>query len=261
LLEKKSEHIRHICLPAELSDNVFPPEVRECYVGGLLDPVRLNRAVIEEAKIDLGSRGYAGQYGQSPTADGGNIVKKSWFQFTNRESFNRMRTTEPIVFFLDTAFTDTTENDPTGIIATCKIGNDLFISHAQKAYKEFPELIKFIPIYTQNRGYNSQSTIRIEPKANGKSIVQQLKNMTKLNVTETPTPTDSKETRLTAASPKIECGRVILVADIWNEEFIDEICGFPGKVHDEYVDLICYAINYHLKDTVSNAKQLTSLFH
>ena len=32
----------------------------------------------------------------------------------------------------------------------------------------------------------------------------------------------------------------------WNEFFMDEICGFPAKPHDEYVDVLCYAIDYHL---------------
>ena len=31
----------------------------------------------------------------------------------------------------------------------------------------------------------------------------------------------------------------------WNDEFVIEICGFPALKHDEYVDLLCYAIDYH----------------
>jgi phage terminase large subunit-like protein len=34
---------------------------------------------------------------------------------------------------------------------------------------------------------------------------------------------------------------------VWNEEFTEEVCGFPAKAHDEYVDLIGYAIDFHLK--------------
>ena len=50
--------------------------------------------------------------------------------------------------------------------------------------------------------------------------------------------------RLHAVAPKVECGRVYIVEGEWNDEFIDEICGFPAKAHDEYVDLLGYAINY-----------------
>ena len=80
LLKKKGENIRHICLPAEDSDNVHPAELRKNYVGGLLDPVRLSRKVLDEARTDLGSRGYAGQYDQMPTTAGGNIIKEAWFR-------------------------------------------------------------------------------------------------------------------------------------------------------------------------------------
>jgi hypothetical protein len=51
----------------------------------------------------------------------------------------------------------------------------------------------------------------------------------------------------TQNSPIVECGRVFLVAGAWNDEFVEEIAGFPAKAHEEYVDLLAYAIDYHLK--------------
>ncbi|MFA5849953.1 MAG: hypothetical protein WC833_08720 [Bacteroidales bacterium] len=247
LLKTKKDKIKHICLPAELSDCVQPPELKARYINGLLDPVRLSREALDEAKIDLGTRAYDGQYGQLPVSDGGNIIKKDWFRYCNRGDFGRIYQGEPVIFFGDTAFTQNTDNDPSGFIATCKIGNDLYITKAQKVYMRFPDLCRFLPPFVISAGYTSKSSLRIEPKANGISVIDQLKEITSLNITQTPSPTDDKETRLNAASPTVECGRVILVGDIWNEEFIEEVCGFPNKPHDEYVDLLCYAIDYHLK--------------
>jgi predicted phage terminase large subunit-like protein len=247
ILSKKGEKVKHICLPAELTDNVKPASLRGRYIGGLLDPVRLSKEVLAEQLIDLGSRGYAGQFEQNPVADGGNIIKKDWFEHISPTDFGRIYTSEPIVFFGDTAYTEKTENDPSGFIATCKIGNNLYITHAKKVLMKFPDLIRFLPNYVMAHGYTDRSSLRIEPKANGLSVVDQLKETTKLNITKTPTPTDSKETRLNAASPVVECGRVFLVSGAWNEEFEDEVCGFPAKAHDEYVDLLCYAIDYHIK--------------
>jgi predicted phage terminase large subunit-like protein len=246
ILSKKGEKVKHICLPAELTDNVKPAALRKRYKDGLLDPVRLSREVLAEQLIDLGSRGYAGQYEQNPVADGGNIVKRTWFGIVSPADFARIRTTEPIHFFADTAYTEKTENDPTGILSTCKIGNDLYITHAKKVLMEFPELVRFLPEYAATHGYTNQSTLRVEPKANGLSVIQQLKRQTKLNVIQTPTPKDDKATRLHSASPTIECGRVILVAGAWNEEYLEEVCGFPAKAHDEYVDLTVYAVDFHI---------------
>ena len=56
---------------------------------------------------------------------------------------------------------------------------------------------------------------------------------------------EDKQTRLNAASPTVEALKVVLVEGVWNEAFIDEVCGFPTKAHDEFVDLLCYAVDYH----------------
>lgn len=260
LLKKKADNIKHICLPADLSDNVKPMELKEMYIDGLLDPVRLSRKVLDEAKIDLGSKGYSGQYGQSPTVEGGNIIKEEWFRKITYSQFQAIRGRTPVHFFLDTAYDEKkkkTDNDPSGIIATSMINNSLFIFDAKKLYKQFPDLIKFLLGYLLANGYDSHGSLRIEPKANGKSVIQQLQRETKINVTETPSPADSKETRLNASSPSVECGRVYLVEGEWNEEFIDEVCGFPFKTHDEYVDLLCYAIDYHLSHRKVSTQDIT----
>ena len=187
-------------------------------------------------------------------------MKKDWFRLISRHDFDRIRQNEPIEFFVDTAFTDKTENDPSGIIATCRIRNDMYITKAQKVYYKFPELIRFIPKFVQANGYTSSSFIRIEPKANGLSVIQTLTAQTHLNVTQTPVPKDDKTTRLNAESPKIECGRVYLVIDHWNEDFLEEVCGFPVKVHDEYVDLLSYASQHHLPNFDNTASDLANFF-
>ena len=253
LLKRKGENIRHICLPAEDCENVMPSSLRANYVDGLLDPIRLNRNILNEAKTDLGSRGYAGQYMQTPSADGGNIIKETWFRHITLADYTALHFREPIHFFLDTAYDEKkkkTDNDPSGIIGACMIKNNIYIVCAKKVWKSFPDLLKFLPDYLYANDYDSmKSTLRVEPKANGKSVVQQLEVSTKLNVTYTPTPKDPKEVRLHAVAPKIECGRVYVVDGEWNEEFIDEVCGFPSKAHDEYVDLLGYAINYFSDNT------------
>ena len=194
-------------------------------------------------------RTFAALYQQRPSVEGGNIVRRDWFRIVGFHEFRRMHTSEPVVFFLDTAYTDKTSNDPSGIIATCKVGGDLYILHAAKVSMKFPDLLRFIPVYAREHGYTLRSTIRIEPKANGLSVIDQLRETTGLNVVATPSPRDSKETRLWAATPSVEGGRVALVEGLWNETFIDEVCGFPSRAHDEYVDVLCYAVDYHLGST------------
>lgn len=245
ILQREPEKWTVLSIPAlrETMDdgNDFDPR----QVGEALWPNRHSLDRLLEAQT-RSPRVFSALYQQHPTADGGNIIKREWFKHITRAEFDRLRNGEPIIFFIDTAYTDKTSNDPSGILATCKIGNDLYLVHGQKVYKKFPDFIRFIPDYVKAQGYSSRSSIRIEPKANGISVIDQIKDVTQLNVTRTPSPSESKETRLNAASPSVECGRVVLVDGAWNEEFIEEVCGFPVKPHDEFVDLLCYAENYHL---------------
>lgn len=193
-------------------------------------------------------REFSALYQQHPVIEGGNIIHRDWFRRISLADFTALRFREPIHFFLDTAYDERkakTDNDPSGIIGACRIKNNIYITCAKKVWKTFPDLLKFLPEYLYANDYDSaQSTLRVEPKANGKSVVQQLEESTDLNVTYTPTPRDPKDVRLHAVAPKIECGRVFLVDSDWTEDFIDEICGFPNKAHDEYVDVLGYAINY-----------------
>lgn len=192
-------------------------------------------------------RTYNSLYQQHPTIEGGNIVKNDWFKRVSFKEFSTFRNSSdsPVDFFLDTAYTENTKNDPTGIIATTKIGNTIYITNARKVNMTFPDLIRFIPRWCEDNGYDESSRIMIEPKANGISVIDQLRENTQLNVMRTPTPKEGKETRLYSASPAIEAGRVALVEGPWIDEFIDEVCGFPAKVHDEYVDVLVYAINHY----------------
>jgi predicted phage terminase large subunit-like protein len=79
LREADKNPVRHICLPAELppieANNVFPVKLREKYVNGLMDPVRMPKTVLEGEKQTLGAYGYAGQYDQSPTPLSGGMFE------------------------------------------------------------------------------------------------------------------------------------------------------------------------------------------
>lgn len=246
ILEREPENWTVLSIPAirESKDdgNDFDPRA----VGEALWPERHSLERLLEAK-KRSARVFSALYQQCPTIDGGNIIKQTWFNYITPEEFEKRHFVErnPINFFIDTAYTDKTSNDPTGIIGTCTLGNDLYITCAEKVNMKFPDLVRHIPVFVKDNGYNITSTIRIEPKANGLSVIDQLRESTALNVVATPSPRESKETRLNAASPFVEGSHVYLVKGIWNEMFIDEVCGFPAKPHDEFVDLLCYAIDYH----------------
>ena len=236
----KGKNIKHICLPAEIGNNIFPKELRNHYLDGLLDVNRLNESILTEAKKDLGIYAYAGQFEQNPAPLEGGILKRIWFEKISYEKFMYLTNNHNHInnFMLDTAFTKDTKNDPSGIISYCKIENKIYIYNAKKWRLEFPELIKILPKYCKENDYDSRSRLMIEPKANGISVVQQLKTDVDLNVMELPAPKDDKTTRTFANSAIIENGNVVIVDGVWNTEFIDEIITFPNAKHDEFIDLL-----------------------
>jgi len=71
---KQGLPIKHICIPAILTDDVRPRNLRRFYKKGLLDPKRLSREVLAEQEL-IGTRAYAGQYLQSPMPPGGGMFK------------------------------------------------------------------------------------------------------------------------------------------------------------------------------------------
>ncbi len=213
--------------------------------GEALWEARHGLVKLESARA-LSPRTFAALYQQSPVVIGGNIVKREWFRTCTVGEFKARRVRQPVHFYLDTAYNkrdNRTDNDPSGILAACRIGHDIYIVHAHRTWKEMPDLLRFLPEYINAHGGDNTSVLHVEPKANGISVIQMLRKDTGLNVRATPSPRDSKETRLHVASPTIECGRVILVEGTWNEDFLAEVCGFPAQPHDEFVDVLAYAID------------------
>lgn len=214
-------------------------------VGDALWPERhaLEKLLKQKARAP---REFSALYQQHPTVEGGNIVKRDWFRRISQAEFHDLRFKEPMHFYLDTAYNKRKkgqDNDPSGILAACRIKGNIYLYDAMRVWKEMPDLLRFLPQYIAAHKGNDESILHIEPKANGISVVQMLREVSTLNVKQTPTPTEDKEVRLRVVSPRIECGRVFIVEGSWNEDFLDEVCGFPSQPHDEMVDILGYAIN------------------
>jgi predicted phage terminase large subunit-like protein len=243
---KKGDYT-HICLPAELTDDVRPDSLRANYQQGLLDPVRLNRMVLDNFRTAMGSLGYVGQMLQSPVAAGGNMIKENWFvDYTLLWLLNESAQTKiPVVwhYTIDGAYTDKDKNDATAINAYALFQNSMFIRDVASVRLEMPELLRFIPEFVQRNGYTNQSKIYIEPKASGLSVAQMLKRNTKLNIViDTPPKTD-KVARVAECVPYIEAGRVhLLQGSSFVKGFITEVCSFPNFDHDDQVDALTMAV-------------------
>lgn len=244
ILKAEPQEWTVLAIPA-ICEQEYDSGLSERHIGDALWPSRHSIEKLQKQKARA-PREFNALYQQHPTIEGGNIVKRDWFRTISLAEFRSLRFNEPIHFYLDTAYNKKKkgqDNDPSGVLAACRIRNYIYLIDAQKVYKEMPDLLRFLPQYIAAHDGNSESKLHVEPKANGESVVQMLQEISTLNVKRTPTPTDDKEVRLRAVSPRVECGRVFIVEGSWNDDFLDEVCGFPSQPHDEFVDILGYAIN------------------
>jgi predicted phage terminase large subunit-like protein len=238
--------VKQIALPAELGrdeKNEFADIYTDVDGVRYLDPVRLGPDVLRTQRETLGTYSYAGQYLQKPVPLAGGIIKKDWFAEIDTYPAQ-------IVWHasVDPAYTADEKNDPTGILVWAKVGNLLYISHAEAVHMEFPELIKYIQAMPQNFNLNSKSKIFVEPKASGKSLVQTLRKETALNIVEDVNVDKSKQARVQAVAPMIESRRVCLPAfATWKAAFVDECTIFPNGKHDDMLDCLVMALNRAFK--------------
>lgn len=221
------------------------------------DPRKIGEALWEEKHSleqlqkhrQLSPTTFSALYQQNPSIQGGNIIKRGWIKTIKECDFLAKYNNEPKHFFLDTAYREKGDgNDPSGILCACMVQGNIYITKAVDVYKEMPDLLRFIPQFMQANGADGRSTLRVEPKANGISVVQMLRTIEKINVCETRVPTESKVARLMAKSPRFECGRVYIVEGDWNEHYLYELENFPKAEHDELVDVSVYALDFFFRE-------------
>ena len=241
LLNKAKEglRIKHICIPAEVTEFISPPELRDKYSeDGLFFPNRFTRDVLDQLEISAGGLTYSGQYLQMPFTPGGaiiNIKKFGWFTMEDVPA--------GIVwnFAIDSAYTKKLSNDPSGMIAYCVHKNNYYIRSATSVWMEFPDLCRHIRMWVHQNGYSHKSRVLVEPKASGMSVAQQMKETTDINMILDKAPTTDKVLRVQEVTPKVDAERVFLLRGAsWVDKFTSQCEMFPNGLHDEYPD--CLAI-------------------
>lgn len=226
-LSKKGLKIKHICIPGELSDNVQPPELKERYIDGLLDPVRLGRGVLAELSSVMGSYGYAGQIQQRPAPENGAIWDKNWFLAVPDELMPLPTQMSAYGTDWDLAYTADEMNAANAYVTSGVRDGKMYIDWIDFAWLEFPELITFMKEQPEPH--------YIEAKASGKSARQSL---VKQGITAIEIAVDGgdKVARTKMVTPYAESGMVMIRKSQLDKLLNDDrqgILKFPyGKFKD-----------------------------
>lgn len=259
----KNLDITHICLPSELTTvtKVQPPEAIALYTDGILDPKRRPKHVLNVIKEEMGSSSYTGQFLQAPFNLEEMDITPSMFRKIHEKELDPQMVFD---LWIDGAFTEKTENDPTGIDLLCRWKNDIIWKRSYDVWKKLPDLLKFIQELEAGGEFDKvESRIFIEPKASGYPLADLLESDTDYNVVrigehskqESKIVQAGKKARHEIIKPKAESGRIVVVIDKWNDNSITQICGFPKAAHDEHVDNLGYAINHYYLNENTFIKQ------
>jgi len=248
---RKNISITLLSFPAEIThaSPVVPKDAEKIYVNGILDPNRRPKEVLEIIKSQMGSVAYTCQFLQTPFNLEEQDIQPKMFEILDSHR-------DDLVFdlWIDGAYTEKTENDPSGIDLIAKDGNNLIWKESWDLYKKLPDLLGFIKELVANGTFDKEKgRIFIEPKASGHSLADYIEFDTDYNFVrigehstqERKLVQGGHTARHQVIKPKAESHRIKLIKGNWNDNAITQICGFPRASHDEHVDNLGYAINHY----------------
>lgn len=244
---------------------------------------RFDEDVVARLRVNLGPYAYAGQYIQSPTARGGAILKRDYWQLWDDQAAIALGAGlndagepkfPPFEFILasaDTAYTEKEENDPTGFtiwgVFRDKLENPRVMlmwawakhcelhgqpierrpNESKKSYdmRSMPTwgLVEWIA-YSCRRF--KVDRLLIESKASGISVAQEMQRLYREDgwlVELTPVVGD-KVSRAHAVEPTFAAGLVYAPETEWAEKVIEQAERFPKSTFKDLVDSTTQAMKW-----------------
>ena len=205
---------------------------------------------LEQTKEELPSYQWEALYMQSPTVEGGNIIKREyWMEWEEDEAPDCYY----VFMSLDTAFSKETTAD-FSVIQTWGVfdkkistpeGDEktvpaLMLLGARAGRWEFPRLKQEVA-RTFEDGPNSPDMILIEAKGSGQSLIQDLR-IAGYPVQEFDPKDKDKIQRAHAATTLFHSRRVYIPKRPWAEQVVDQCAAFPRGQHDDHVDACTQAV-------------------
>lgn len=239
--------------------------------GELLFPQYFTDEVVAQAKVDLGSAGFAGQHNQRPAPANGDVFKKQWFRFWVPAGVDVApyrveleggvwheceQVALPTSFDLelqswDCAFKDKKSSDPVCGQVWKKKAAHAYLVDQSYGRMSFTETVKAVQALSAR--HPGTSLKLIEDKANGTAVIDSLQEL--LPGLIAVEPQGGKLARAQASTPFVEGGNVYLPHPAlfpWVGDLLLELTTFPNAANDDRVDAFTQAlIRMYLGGTVT----------
>lgn len=244
--------IRHLKIPGTTDYDIEPPELKENYKDGLLDPIRLDLPVLQEMRVRLGSYKFSGQVGQDPRPREGAMFQKSWFEAVSQLPVPKKEKIGPVRGW-DLAGTTEKEARRRGRSAVLKQARTVGVRVSMidgMIYVEdlAADLVKGEQMRALMRGTASQDpegTVQDVPQDPGQAGKDQVTDLVKNLqgfVVRYSTESGDKVLRADPLSSQAEAGNVRILKAPWNHDFLEEVSVFPVGRKD-IVDAFVRAYN------------------
>lgn len=248
----KRKNTKWVCLPAELTDKVNPPELAEKYVNGLMDPNRLSRQVLDDALEDMGGFGYSSQFLQDPKVLGGGLFK------TDKVNFGIPPTEfKRITRAWDKAATADGGDWTVGTLIAIDLEDRVWVLDVVRwQYSTGKREREMVKIAEQDEEQYGQVPVIIEqePGAGGKDSAEDsvrhlmgfVVNIQKVGGTKTGAGKVSgdKVQRAAPFSSQMNSGKVWVPENApWFKTWADEFAYFPMTKYDDQVDSAATGFN------------------
>jgi len=234
--------LKHICLPAEKSRDILPRYLKNYYKDGLMDPIRLGKAILREKKT-AGDIFYSGQFMQNPIPAGGGMFKADRINIDVLEVHKIVAQ----VRYWDKAGTPTGKGAFTvGFLMALDTKKRFWIRdviRGRYSSEIREDLIKQTAIID---GKSVVIGIEQEPGSGGKESAENtVKNLAGFTVRiDKPSGSDSsKEARADPFSVQVNMGNVSMEKGEWNRALIEELRYFPFSKFKDQVDAGSGAFN------------------
>lgn len=209
-------------------------------VGEPLDPERYDAAAYAEIREDTDDREWWAQFQGQPSPDKGDIFERDWFHV---EPLPPGGNHLPCVQYWDTAHgkRNPKRKGDRSVCATWRVeGNRYRLIHLYVGRPGYHELK---PLAIQLAATFNPVAVIIEDHSSGISLIQDLKNETRLPVLPWNTRNEDKAMRARAVAPTVQAGRAIISLPAQQAElFIREHTIFPHGKYDDIVDTTSMAL-------------------
>ena len=235
LAVRESKKVKHICLPAEIDNTnrleVKPRKLVKYYQKGLMDSVRLPRSVLNEAKIELGEYGYAGQFLQRPVPLGGGMFKTDRIQITSVACKYKRK-----VRFWDKAGTGGGGAYTVGLLMAVDGEGNYWVLDVVRGQWESAARERIILQTAQIDGRGTTIGVEQEPGSGGKESAQNTVKMLAGFRVRIDKPVGDKVLRADPFSVQVNGGNVRLKMGEWNRIYLEELQFFPHSKYKDQVD-------------------------